>query len=69
MTKYVNDGGERIDVPENYYRQYTDEKFEKLLESGEVDGCSCGGELCNHGCTHDEMVEQGKLICWCYCHD
>ena len=32
MTKYVNDGGERIDVPEDYYMKYTDEELEKLLE-------------------------------------
>ena len=73
--KYINNEGERIDVPESYYEVYTDEEYEKEYPDGNIDGCSCGmtfdgsggrGPHSNYG--HDDMVNDGILDCKCVCH-
>ena len=72
--KYINNGGERIDVPETYYTKYTDEEWKKEFPDGFNEGCSCGmtfsgsGKSPMHDYGHDGMVNDRILSCKCYCH-
>ena len=72
--KYINNVGERIDVPEDYYAKYTEAEWNKEFPDGLVDGCSCGmtfdgsGNSPMHNYGHDDMVNDGILDCKCECH-
>ena len=72
--KYINRHGERIDIPESYYKKYTEAEWKKEFPDGLNEGCSCGmtfsgsGRSPMHYYGHDDMVADGILDCKCECH-